>query len=74
MRCARCHRPLTIAAVSITTRAGTRNYGPKCAAIAGLIDAKPRRGLLNVKHRQPVADSRQLPLEYEEMEQEQAAC
>lgn len=37
MKCARCNRPLIAPAVSIKTRSGPIGYGPKCAAIMGML-------------------------------------
>lgn len=36
MRCVRCNRPLTTAAVMIPASRTTYYYGPKCARLAGL--------------------------------------
>lgn len=42
MKCARCSRPMIEPAVSIKTRSGVYGYGPKCAAVMGLIQAVQR--------------------------------
>ena len=39
MICQRCHRPMQTPAAVVQTRAGRSGYGPKCAAIMGILPA-----------------------------------
>lgn len=63
MRCTRCGRILKTAAASVITKAGAAAYGPKCAAVLGLIEPVKR----TTKRRNRPASDRQLPLGFEEV-------
>lgn len=44
MRCVRCGRRLSLAKVTVTTRAGQSSWGPVCARKAGLVVPSARSG------------------------------
>ena len=57
MRCARCHRVLTAAAVTIASNSGPHRYGPKCAAMMGIADGKGRVPSIRVISTRAVSDN-----------------
>ena len=58
-RCIRCNRPLFApVTVTVTTKGGTRSYGPVCARKAGLIESKHRTRV--IQHAQQERDPAQL--------------
>lgn len=61
MKCARCGKPLTVAALSIPTKDGAVNFGPKCAR--SILPGKPRRvAVPKVPAVLVEVDPRQIPL------------
>jgi len=58
MKCVICNRPLTKAAVTVSTRTGARAWGPICARRAGLMDAIHRA----VASKGTTTDPRQMDL------------
>ena len=64
IRCTRCNRPMAAATAAILTRGGVRGYGPKCARLMGLVQAKPKtEGFVYAGKRWREADEAQMALE-----------
>ncbi len=64
MNCVRCGRALSIAKVTVNTKAGQSSWGPVCARKAGLIlpsDRGPRAG--GTRASKKTNDANQLVLE-----------
>lgn len=61
-RCIRCNRALFApATVTVTTKGGTRSYGPVCARKAGLLEKQPKRAAAQqIRNAAVPADDRQI--------------
>lgn len=63
MRCVICHRPLTKATATISSRSGAMDFGPDCARRAGLTPAAAKRRAAIVRTKPaPRPDENQLDL------------
>jgi len=60
-RCIRCNRTLFApVTVTVTTKGGTRSYGPVCARKAGLLEKQPKRAAAPQIRNAVTADDRQI--------------
>lgn len=65
MKCIRCGRALSLAKVTVTTRAGQSSWGPVCARKAGLILPKARAAKsIRTSKSKPGIDKSQMALEF----------
>lgn len=59
MKCVRCNRPMLTPAATVQTRAGLSAFGPKCAAVMGILPAKANAPVRRKVSRATVQDERQ---------------
>lgn len=67
MRCVRCGRRLSLAKVTVTTRAGQSSWGPVCARKAGLLPVDRRTKAarpIRMAKAKPEIDKSQMALEF----------
>lgn len=65
MKCIRCGRALSLAKVTVTTKAGQSSWGPVCARKAGLILPKARAArVIRAPKAKPEIDKSQMALEF----------